>query len=468
MIKHLFIALFVALITSTNSLASTQDVYATVSSNKPLNLREGPSTNSSVIESLAGGSSVKVIDIETYNNGWVHILTPSGKTGYVSAYYLTGDYVESFNSPVPESSNFQNLIEKILYKCSNFINSVENYCEYIFRKILNYGYISLVILTLCIALSSLLIYCVRRLDSSFEIPWIHYVLYIIALLPMWGVFSISLMHEGSLSALSNILLLMMSMVVAIIIIHGGWGIRQCGMYNGKQYKNANRYIGQFLLFPIWIMLTIIFWNAALNPLIEWLTPVIYHDGGFWRFTLGLAIGTIIAYIILSFWSFILVPLVFKPAGNYSIYIMTIVLWWALVKIGYNWAYANFNGFTYFLILVFGAISFYLTISVILGLIRESRCPMCHSCFAKQTNLTDQGVSKRVSTNWESMSDGSINPHHSGSEISNARKLVRRITATHNWNTEHTCMNCGYKWNIQHSQEVGQRSQVLERRWDETY
>ena len=148
--------------------------------------------------------------------------------------------------------------------------------------------------------------------------------------------------------------------------------------------------------------------------------------------------------------------------------MTLTLWWALVRIAFNWGYENFNGFAYLLILFFGGILLLGVIGGILGELQASRCPMCHNMDAEQTNLTDEGVSYSTSTGWQSMSDSSISPRHYGAEVSNAQKLVKTTVATHNWTTEHTCPECGCKWDISHSEEVGRDTQELRRSWTERY
>ena len=94
--------------------------------------------------------------------------------------------------------------------------------------------------------------------------------------------------------------------------------------------------------------------------------------------------------------------------------------------------------------------------------------MCHNCNADQTKLTDEGVSYSTHTSWENMSDSNIRTRHSGASVSDARRLVRTTVGTHNWTTEHTCPNCGCKWDISHSEEVSRNSRELERRWTEHY
>jgi SH3 domain protein len=67
-----------------NTSAAT--TTATVSASS-LNVRSGPGTNYSVIASVTKGTAVTVLDVGS--NGWNQIQMPNGKTGYVSATYLT-------------------------------------------------------------------------------------------------------------------------------------------------------------------------------------------------------------------------------------------------------------------------------------------------------------------------------------------------------------------------------------------
>ena len=45
---------------------------------------------------------------------------------------------------------------------------------------------------------------------------------------------------------------------AALTIFAGWGVRECGMEDGKYHKNFNRIIGQILQFPVWMFVSIVF------------------------------------------------------------------------------------------------------------------------------------------------------------------------------------------------------------------
>lgn len=69
----------------------TGDRPATISSairNDKINLREGPSTEYDVLEVLENGAKVTV---KEESDGWYLVVSQSGKTGYVSGYYIQFD-----------------------------------------------------------------------------------------------------------------------------------------------------------------------------------------------------------------------------------------------------------------------------------------------------------------------------------------------------------------------------------------
>ncbi|MDO5620684.1 MAG: SH3 domain-containing protein [Paracoccus sp. (in: a-proteobacteria)] len=52
-----------------------------------VNYREGPSTSNSVIGALTRGTAVE--RLETMPNGWVQIIDPQGRRGYISGQFLS-------------------------------------------------------------------------------------------------------------------------------------------------------------------------------------------------------------------------------------------------------------------------------------------------------------------------------------------------------------------------------------------
>lgn len=473
-LTNLLVAMLLLFAVPANSSAETQyrykDVYATPSTD--LNMRQGPGKNNPLVERILEGSTVKIVNLDTYDQGWVYVESEAGNTGYVARKYLMGDYVEQFNArelePVITEETYEEDADGISINQSSilapFLNSLARMCN----NLMSLGWWGFVIVAVALALVAGIVYYIRSYDGYFETPWIHYVLYFLTILPAWGLFGIVLMYKYHPVFQEKILLFLFALVPAILAVHAGWGVRECGMYYGKYHKNANRRVGQLLQFPVWIMITLMFWYTFLLPLIELSEDFSYNGGGFWRFVLGLIIvGAIIAAVLLA-WTLFFVRKFFKTAGNWPVSIMTVVLWWALVRIAFNWAYANFNGFGYLLMLFFGGMVLIGIIGGVLSELHSSRCPMCHNCDAEQTNLTDEGVSYSTSTGWESMGSSNIRARHSGAEVSNAQRLVKTTVATHNWTTEHTCPVCGYKWDIDHSEEVGRKTEELKRSWTEKY
>ena len=460
-----------------NASAETQyrykEVFATVQPGTNLNMRQGPGKNNPLVERLLGGSKVTIVNLDKYDQGWVCVRSEAGNTGYVARRYLRGNYVEQFNSrelePVTSEEPYEEDRDSITLNQSSFFYPFMNGVVRVCQSLFSLGWVGYLIVVVALALVAGIVYYLRSYDSSFEEPWIHYVLYVLTILPTWGLFETVLMYKYHPVFSDKILLFLFALVPAVLSVHAGWGVRECGMYYGKYHKNTNRRVGQILQFPVWMMITLMFWYTFLLPLIELSEDAFYYSGGgFWLFIGGLIIGGAIIVAVLLVWTLFFVRKFFKTAGNWPVRIMTIVLWWASARIAFNWAYENFNGFSYLLMLFFGALVLIGIISGVLSELHSSRCPMCHNCDAEQTNLTDEGVSYSTSTGWESMGSGGVSPRHRGAEVSNARRLVRTTVATHDWTTEHTCPVCGCKWDISHSEEVGRNKQELRRSWTERY
>ena len=475
-ICNLLVAMILLFAVPSNASADTQyrykDVYATIQPGTDLNMRQGPGKNNPLVERILGGSTVKIVNLDTYDQGWVYVESAAGNTGYVARRYLMGNYVEEFNSRELEpivTEEPEDCEDTVSIEQSSFLAPFLNYLARMCKNLISLGWWAYLIVAIALALTGGIVYYLRLYDSSYEEPWIHYLLYFLTILPTWGLFGIVLMYKYHPVFSDKILLFLFAMMPAVLSVHAGWGVRECGMYDEKYHKNANREVGQLLQFPVWMMITLMFWYTFLLPLIELSEDEFcYNGGGFWRFILGLIIiGAIIAAVLLA-WTLFFVRKFFKTAGNWPVRIMTLTLWWALTRIAFNWAYENFNGFGYLLVLFFGALVLIGIIGGVLSELHSSRCPMCHNCDAEQTNLTDEGVSYSTSTGWESMGSGNIRPNHYGAEVSNAQRLVKTTVATHNWTTEHTCPACGCKWDISHSEEVGRDTQELRRSWTERY
>lgn len=338
----------------------------------------------------------------------------------------------------------------------------------LFLSIASNGWWSLAIMAGVLLLVAVVIYLLRRADSDYERAWIYYLIYLLALVPAVGVLMASVEGDRLLGEEQTImhewLLFMMALVPGALMIFAGWGIRQCGMICGLFKKNFNYYMGQFLLFPVWIFLVYMFWDAAFAPLIDWSLGFAPHDGGFWRYLLTLVLGFGIVFVVSVVW-LVIIDFCFETAGNKIIHIYSFVLWWVMVQVGYNWLHANFNGFGYFVMLCLCAFIMWGVVWVVFENIQARRCGRCHDFHALETRRTDHGIEFKTEYGWKSMGSGGV-PNGYDKEISNARKFVRTTVAMHSWTTEHTCQVCGLLWKRNHSEQVGRHEDILEKRWME--
>lgn len=67
--------------------ASTMAKQYRITGNR-INMRAGPGTNEAVIASLSQGQLV--IGLEAEVNGWIHIRTENGATGYIASRFISG------------------------------------------------------------------------------------------------------------------------------------------------------------------------------------------------------------------------------------------------------------------------------------------------------------------------------------------------------------------------------------------
>ena len=226
------------------------------------------------------------------------------------------------------------------------------------------------------------------------------------------------------------------------------------------HKNVNRIIGEFFLFFTYLCLITVFWRTALGSLIYWSGDFEYHGGGFWRFTIALIILYYAMKYIIVGWTAYLIPTVFKTAGKYTLYLITISFGYAFIRIWWNWSYANFNGLSFLILLLIGSAFIIAPFYAAICIIAETRCPRCHNCDGKETDRIDKGYSHSTSTRREKISDSSIKPHHSGAIVTAAHRKILTTIVYHNWQTVHTCPICGYEWSIDHSKEVGRNSREI--------
>ncbi len=318
-------------------------------------------------------------------------------------------------------------------------------------------YTNLLLGIIFVAIGVRLIFFIRSYDSSFEKPWIHYVLFIVEIPTILLLCEMSM--DNSYNVLERILLLLVSIIFGAIIIYGGWGIRQCGMYHGMYHKNENRQYGEFLIFLTYMFLTLIFWHTIVVQLFEWSMCFSYHQNTFGRY--GISFIMLCCAIIVNIcWLVIVIPIFLKTAGNFTLYIITIVLGIAFMIIWYRWIYTNFDGITFLIILLISSSIIISNFRKTIGTINEIRCPRCHNYKGEHTNTIDHGFSQKKSTKTVNIDGNNIKPRNYGATVTNAYKKILTIKTYHKWTTIHTCSICGHKWNINHSKEVERRSQKV--------
>ena len=449
----------------------TIDVFAASLKHKTT-FRRGPGEHYAATAIVDKDRPIRILSPKMYDDKgrcWVCIkdsFSIQRRVGYVQIDNIKYESFELYS--FKKRSKFINFYTKV----SNAFLVNRSYIIYKFETLFldttaKLKWWSLVLLSAILTLVALFIHLIHSYDKSYNKPLIHYILYCIAVIPTWALCEIAAMYVAKLDTLHSIALFLMAMTPAIITINGGWGVRQCGMIDGKNFDGINYVIGQIMQFPVWFWLISMVWDIAIDPLIEWSETFEYHGGGFWRFVLGIGGGFCITGAILIGYVILMIYCL-KKAGKTPICVMAIALWWAIVRIAYNWAYANFNGLGFILIVFWGAAALVAVIIATLSYINEIRCPICHNCDGEQTGLVDHGISTQVSTSSESMGNHLIDPINRDAEVSDARREVSTTSFFHSWTTEHTCPNCGNQWVCDHEKYIGSISRENWRRWTETY
>lgn len=457
-IYRLIIALILIAGASADGFAKKPKVYATVEEGcKPYVFRR-PNIRSNVIDTINGGDTVRVVKLMYWEKShWVKIRTANRKRGYVKTKFLQGNYAEEFQAQ---------LLEPTEYECLKK-DFVKYYDETLLR-IKDTAGGGWAVVSGAVLLAFLFMFLVRKLDRKYKRAWIYYLLYLPALAPVWALNIVSQETRYVHTLMENIMLFVISFVPAYIAINCAWGVRQCGMIDGKETKNANFEIGSVLGFPVWVMMTVNFWNTFIYPLIAWSETFESQGGGLWLYIKGLLLALVIGGVVLGVWLKLIVPFLFKKAGNVSVGIMTLVIWWAMCKIGYNWLDVNYDNFSMFLAFV---VSLPFVGAIIWTMLRDlgmNRCNVCHYCYSMLTDVHDRGTSTSSSTSYRNIYDSEITPVHSGAIVSDAQEKVKTYTTVHEFDTAHKCPRCGNEWLIPHSETVGSSSRVVGTRHTETY
>ena len=299
------------------------------------------------------------------------------------------------------------------------------------------------------ALFGLAVYLVkfiRKYDSGFTKPWIHYLMYLVAFVLLLGANTagmfLSLSSDTFMKLFINpILQLLIALTPGIIAINAGWGIRMCGMQDNK-FKNANMKVGDVLLAIAWCLLI---WNI----LITIATPVNSMIEKYFDFDWYNVLAIVVIYFAMRgfmtyVWGEFLLPKYFRKAGNGTATVITWSICIFFVSVA-NSMTAHFDKAAGILFMV---IYGYCTLLYIGKLVDKTidtqRCKMCHNCNAKQTNYFDDGTAEEFHRTEKRDNTG----RYRTTSVSSS--LVRR------WRTEHTCPECGRIWVIKHKKDIRNR------------
>ena len=147
-ICNLLVAMVLFFAVPSNASADTQyqykDTYATIQPGTNLNMRQGPGKNNLVVEKILGGSTVKIVNLDTYDQGWVCVESKAGNTGYVARRYLMGNYVEEFNSRelvpiIPEKPDKEDT-DSVSVDQSSFFAPFINFLRRTFDNLISLGW----------------------------------------------------------------------------------------------------------------------------------------------------------------------------------------------------------------------------------------------------------------------------------------------------------------------------------------
>ena len=319
-------------------------------------------------------------------------------------------------------------------------------------------------------LAVFLVKFIRKYDSDFTKPWIHYLLYLVAFVLLQGVYaavwflclySNTFMHL----TMNPILGALIALAPGIILINAGWGIRMCGMQDNK-YKNGNMKIGNVLLAIAWCM---VIWTIFI-PIVSTILNMIekYFDFRWYNVLAIVVIYFAMRGFMTYVWGKFLLPKYFRKVGNGTAKLIT----WALCGFFVSAANSMTAHFDKAAGILFMIIYCLCTLPYIRELVDKTintrRCKMCHNCNAEETNYFDDGTDVEVSSSKRFISDSSITPRHSGARVSGAYRERESSWLVHRWRTERTCPECGRKWEIKHKKYLKSLGSSTTKHWKEHY
>ena len=342
----------------------------------------------------------------------------------------------------------------------------------LFEMHLSYGekFGCLLIAAALFGLSVYLVKFIRKYDRDFTKPWIHYLMFLLAFLLLLvagpvGMF-LSLSSDTFMNLFMNSTLELLTVLTpGIIAINAGWGIRMCGMQDYR-HKNVNMKVGDILLAIAWCLVV---WNV-LSAIVAPITSTIEKHFDFdWYNVLAIVVIYFAMRGFMTYvWGNFLLPKYFRKAGNGTARVIT----WALCVF---FAYAAYSMTAHFdkaagilFMVIYGVCTLLYIGKLVDKTINTQRCKMCRNCNAEQTNYFDDGTHVEVSSSKKWISDSSITPRHRGARVSGAYKETDSAWIVHRWRTEHTCPECGRKWEIKHKKYLKSLGSSTTKHWKEHY
>lgn len=320
-------------------------------------------------------------------------------------------------------------------------------------------------------LTAFIIKRMRKADKLYKHPLRYYLLYLggavltfISLYPYvvyMGICDITHLTAG------HILLSIGVLSFSSLAIFAGWGIRQCGMISGKYHRNFNRYMGQLLLLPAWLLTMTFIGNIGSGFTLGILGMMSPGNYGFVGGIITIILEILICYIVFNLWVKIVSRYLYT-AGNLVIHIMSLSIWFNLALCWYNWIDNKFNGLGYALILLIGGSLMFGFLSLFIKFFVARRCPMCHDCHGDQTDYIDHGVSYQTTSRRMDADESEVEKSRSYAVVVNPEKVVETVRGVHYWTTKHTCPVCRCTWSVWHSEEVSEESRTVETSHTELY
>lgn len=434
---------------------------ATVTSINKLNMRSGPDTGYDVVHQLNPQESVYIVDADTIHAGWTKVLTKDNIKGYVSSKYLS--------EKQPSQPNNSSDLDDKLYKTISYMFSPLTYLfSTCYLYLLKASPIVVIFIFLLVGLLEAgLIYLLRKkyqdpfYNSAKPAAWTL----IITFLLTRPIYNISLTY--TIDKWDMLISVLMLLSTSCLMLHAAWRIQRCGMNpywkidpNSRKY-NTGRWIGNilwgFLLFPIGKL-----WFALWDDFYFRLPG----GWGYWvlMFLCFLVINLCIAYLI---WPFIVKHL-FYIANQGIVHIMSILMLGGIIYGEYHILGCSYEGVKFWIgLYVLFLLTLY-TYGWLWNYILEHRCPTCHLFDGICTAVKELGITRQVSEHTESENPYNINQRNYNAIVVDAERTTEKTTIIRHWATYHQCPHCFTKWEVRHSEIMGEYTRVIGQKWREIF